>query len=269
MQCESDPYPAKTDAKDNQSPLIVNDVNTPSQITPAYSGDFESSANSAPTQPQSPKPVPFSSIVGVGKVSPEVMEKCHRDGVEFDLKLQHEKPEVEIELLDDVDIEAEKKKAESCIYWPDREEFLSKFNFKDIEDSLLPRIHDLLWSFRHCFFNEQFPEQFRQGIKMKPVVVNALPGKSPKKEKIRQMSDEKLSHLKKHIDTMVAQGVLEELTDVVDCHASPLHIVIEKRFVASKNTVVEKSRCTADLRGKNVHVPGGDRGVSSFPQYKM
>ena len=44
-------------------------------------------------------PVPFSSIIGVGKVSPSQLEKCHRDGVDFDLSLKNDGPEVEVELL--------------------------------------------------------------------------------------------------------------------------------------------------------------------------
>ena len=62
------------------------------------------------------------------------------------------------------------------------------------------------------------------------------------------MSDHKLEYLKKHVQDMVAQNMLKELEDVADCHVSPVHIVIERRFVASKNTIVEKLRFTADMR---------------------
>ena len=47
---------------------------------------------------------------------------------------------------------------------------------------------------------------------------------------------------------MVDQNVLAEFEDASDCHASPVHIVIERRYVASENAVVKKSRFTADLR---------------------
>ena len=66
------PCPSKTDTKNKQSPSFVNDVNIPSHFTPAFSDNFDSSTNPYPTQPQPPTPVPFSSIVGVGKVSPGV-----------------------------------------------------------------------------------------------------------------------------------------------------------------------------------------------------
>ena len=54
--------------------------------------------------------------------------------------------------------------------------------------------------------------------------------------------------------------MLEELRDVTDCHSSPAHIVIESRFVASKNAVVEKTRFTADMREINKCLPN-----SSYP----
>ena len=57
----------------------------------------------------------------------------------------------------------------------------------------------------------------------------------------------KLAHLKKFVDDLTAQGVIEELDDAMDCYASPIHIVLEERFIASKNAVVTKARCTADL----------------------
>ena len=121
-------------------------------------------------------------------------------------------------------------------------------------------MNDLLWKFRHCFFNVLTPSQFHEGIRCKPCKINRLPGVTPRKEKMRQISDQKLSYLRKHITELCDQGVLEELMDASDCFASPVHIVLEKRFVASKNRVVKKSRFTADMRSINAALP-----TSSFP----
>ena len=87
-----------------------------------------------------------------------------------------------------------------------------------------------------------------------------MPGKTLRKERVPQMLDKKLVYLKKHIKTLISQGVLEDLQDVTDCHASPAHIIIESRFVASKNAVVEKTRFTADMREINKCLPN-----SSYP----
>ena len=67
------------------------------------------------------------------------------------------------------------------------------------------------------------------------------PGLIPKKERLRQISPKKLAYLEKHIDELTKQGVLKELRIVESCHASPVHVVIESRYVASKGIIVEKS----------------------------
>ena len=115
-------------------------------------------------------------------------------------------------------------------------------------------------SFRHVFYNEKTPEQFRKGVKITPIKIRQKPGETARKQKLRRISDSKLAHLKKFVDDLTAQGVIEELDDATDCYASPIHIVLEERFVASKNAVVAKARCTADLRELNRTLP-----ESSFP----
>ena len=220
----------------------------------------ETLRDAAPTSGPDEEAVKFSTLVGRDKVDAATLDRCRDKGVEFDLDIEQPPPEVEVELIDDVDIEGEAAKAKDCPYWTDREAFLAKFNLKDMQEEHVPKVQDLLWKFRHVFYNESTPQQFHLGIKAKPIKIERKPGMTPRKEKVRTMSDKKLSYLKKHIEEMVDQQVLEELVDVTDCHASPAHIVLERRFVASQNSVVFKSRFTADLRELNKCLPD-----SSFP----
>ena len=208
----------------------------------------------------SSSPVPFSELIGQNKVEAAKLDKCRRDGINFDLKLDEPECQVEMELINDVDFEAEASKAESCPYWPDRDHFLSQFNFKDCPEEYLPRLHHILWSYRHTFYNESTPMMFRQGIKAKPIDIKLAPGKIPKKNAPRRISEEKRRHLQLHIETLQKQGVLEELDSAAECYASPLHLVVEKRWLASKNSVVEKSRVTCDMKFLNEALPD-----SSFP----
>ena len=84
-------------------------------------------------------------------------------------------------------------------------------------------------------------------------------GDSKKRENETNLGP-KTVNLRKHITDLCDQKVLEELKDASDCFASPVHIVLENRFVASKNCVIEKSRFTADMRSINAALP-----TSSFP----
>ena len=108
--------------------------------------------------------MPFLSLVGQNKVNDVLLDRCRRDGIDFDLQLDDKNElDVEIQLLDDVDIEAEKKKANDCPYWKDKESFFSEFNFKDTAEEHLEPLKDLLWSFRHIFDSSN-PLQFRKGV---------------------------------------------------------------------------------------------------------
>ena len=80
-----------------------------------------------------------------------------------------------------------------------------------MEENLVPRVQNLLWSFRHVFHNTECLEQFHEGIRVPPVKIERIPGAIPRKEKVRQMSDRKLEYLKKHVQDMVAQNMLREL----------------------------------------------------------
>ena len=133
---------------------------------------------------------------------------------------------------------------------------------------VVPKVKDLLWSFRHVFFNERTPQQFREGIRMRPVKFDRLPDRQPRKEKLRRMSDRKLQSLKQHITTLLDQHVIKEIDDIASTHASPVHLVIEQRFVASKNTVVEKSRLTVDLRELNKVMPSASWPLPNMDSFR-
>ena len=170
----------------------------------------------------------FSSLIRQGKVSDELLLKARENGIDFDLSTDSSHPDIVMDILDDVDIDAEMKKAEACVFWPDKDEFLSQFNFKDINRLYLPRLQDLLWSFRHIFYNEKTPDQFQTHLRIRPIKIDLLPGACPRREKMRTMSPKKLEHLKTHIETLLRQGVIAELDDATDCHVSPVHIVVER-----------------------------------------
>ena len=127
-------------------------------------------------------PIPFSTIVGKTKMAAKTLDEVREKGVTFDLDIEQTPPEVEMDVLVDVDIEAEKLKAENCPYW-EYEEFVGSFEFKDLENEYKEPLIDLLWSFRHVFHNEKHNEQFRKGLRMKPINIERIPGASPKKEK--------------------------------------------------------------------------------------
>ena len=197
-------------------------------------------------------PVDFSSLVGIGKVDSSTLEKCRKDGINFDMTIDVAKPEVVVKKDKKVDIEMEKKKSLNCGFWPDKTTFLSQFELSNVNELYIEPLCDLLWQFCHIFFNEEVPEQFRKGItNIEPVRVARLPNVVPKKEKVRECPDSKLSHLKMHIKNLLDTGVIVEATDISDIHASPVHIVIEQRYVASKDAVEEKSRLTVDARQIN------------------
>ena len=63
------------------------------------------------------EPIPLSTIVGKSKMAARTLDEIREKGVTFDLDIEQTPPEVEMDILVDVDIEAEKLKAENCPYW--------------------------------------------------------------------------------------------------------------------------------------------------------
>ena len=176
---------------------------------------------------------------------------------------------MDLEIVEDVDVEAERAKSKSCPFWPDKEYFYAQFNFKDLPESDAERIKSLLWDFKHCFYNEQFPQQFAAGLKMRPVKIDRLPDSQPKREKLRRVSDKKLAYLKSHINKLLSENVIKELQDTTKGHASPCHVVIEQRYIASKNAMVEKSRLTIDLREINKILPSASWPLPHMDDFRQ
>ena len=87
-------------------------------------------------------PIPFSTIVGKTKMAAKTLDEVREKGVTFDLNIEQTPPEVEMDVLVDVDIEAEKLKAENCPYW-EYEEFVGSFEFKDLENVYKQPLTDL------------------------------------------------------------------------------------------------------------------------------
>ena len=90
-----------------------------------------------------------------------------------------------MERLERINVEAEIRKKRDVEYWPNYEEFISKFpGLDNVDEEYLDQTKRLLYSFRHVFYNPDRPDQFHRGINMKPVVIDRIKGMKPKKEKV-------------------------------------------------------------------------------------
>ena len=112
-----------------------------------------------------PEPqLPFSSLHRINKLDANILHRMRKDGANFDLSLPQPLPEVDMEMVEDVDIEFEKTKSKTCPYWPSEEKFINSFNLKHLQGAELERVKTLLLSFKHTFYNSDFPEQFKKGV---------------------------------------------------------------------------------------------------------
>ena len=218
---------------------------------------------------KSASPIPLSSLVDRGRLPASEIANCRENGIQFDLHLQHQQPKLIMKKIAKIDVEREISKKRKEEYWPDKNAFLSEFPcLKDIPSKYVEKAENLLYSFRHVFFNPDRPDQFRRGINITPIKMDRVPGKIPRKEKVRQISAKKKAHLQWHIDSLLARGVIEEADDVVDCYASNVHVVIERRYVASKGAVVEKSRATGDCREINKVLPESSYTLPNMEEFR-
>ena len=234
----------------------VADVAAPSAgLQTAAAADAAEPADSSST------PIPFSSIVGGGKVTAETRQQCIDRGIRFDMDLPTQPPDIQMEVITEVNVDEEKLRGAGTKFWPDRETFLNQFDFSDVPTTVLERLKDLLWDFSFIFFNTSRPDQFRSGIRgLKPIKVEKLPHLTPRKQKLRTLAPRKVEALRVHLKELEERGIIRELDDVTDCYASPVHLVEEKRWVASENREVAKSRLVLDCRELNKCLP-----TSSFP----
>ena len=107
-------------------------------------------------------PVLLSSLVDCGRVPDEQLHRRRTRGVEMDL--QTEFPTAKMDLPKDVeiDIEVEKKKSASCVYWEDKDHLLTKFNLSDVSEEVGVQLGDLMYDFRHIFHNVDGNEQIQE-----------------------------------------------------------------------------------------------------------
>ena len=100
-----------------------------------------------------------------------------------------------METITKIDVEKEKNKKRDTEYWPSKEIFFNEFPcLEDIPAQYIETAKDLLYSFRHIFFNADRPDQFRQGIRISPIKMYRVPGKVPRKEKVQRLAIVKLKH---------------------------------------------------------------------------
>ena len=222
-------------------------------------GSIESKG--APAEPFEPDAdelggqVKFTDIAGDSKVPDETLQRAFREGVYMNLKAKNVSADMDLSEADNLDVEAEKMKDrnKNCPWWTEsmRDEFLSQFSLDHLSADDRTYVENLLFDFRGNFANENFPAQFREGINHKPFDIKLIDGMRPKKMKQRDMSEEKEAYMRKHIDQMLAQGVLEELASSEGCFLSPAHIVLETRYLAAQKKTIIKSRFVVDMRSIN------------------
>ena len=209
------------------------------------------------------EPVLLSELKGNNKPSDELMQKFYKNGVKMDIPIVQNIPSVEIEDTE-INIEEEREKSKNCPYWNNREEYLSGFDFSDFKEEEMEYAKNLMYDFRHTFYNTETPQQFQSAIKIEPVQIKLIPGIHPRKDKKRTLSPTKEALLEEHVKRLLAEGVIEELQSVEDCYASNVVVVIEQRYHANVGKTVTKSRVTLDLRSLNLAIPS-----SSFPLPNM
>ena len=194
------------------------------------------------------EPVKFSELMEKDKIDPETLIKCYKTGITVDLNL--EVPEAPINVNDEpIDVAAESKRGQDFKYWPNKHEYLQQFDLSSVEGAEREKLIDILLKFNHVFFNEDRPDQFHEGVRMKPIKLKMKDNAPPlRKEGPRRMNPEKQKLLKVHLKSMLDRKIIEEIEDGAGCYMNPCHVVIERRYIASEKAVKLKSRFCLDNR---------------------
>ena len=196
--------------------------------------------------------VPLSSLIEENKIDASLLQKAHENGIEIDIELEiGEKPEFGFD--NTVNIEEEMEKSAKCPYWPNDEQFLSKFKLEAVDHTTESELKQLLLKFKHVFYNEDTPSQFHEGIRVPPIKMRLKKDQpAPPKDRPRRMNDVKLNYLKEHLKKMKEKGIIREHTDYQKkVLMAPAHIVVESRYVASERKNIVKSRFVLDQRFTN------------------
>ena len=247
------------DGSDAGVPLRIGQIPPSATSAAGQTEQDESATTSAPAS--NDEPLRFSTICGKGKASDEELDQFYTHGMNFDLEREVTKAKVNVDSVD-VDVETERKRGMTCPYWPSKDAFIKLFSLDHIDSSELVEVQDLLWDFRQCFYNDERPDQFREGIRIEPIKIPLIA--APKREKRRRMSEAKMGYCRQHVERLLREGVIERVKDTAQCFASNICVVIEERWneFAGKNVV--KSRLTLDLRQLNAALAG-----SSYPLPNM
>ena len=197
------------------------------------------------------KDILLSQHVNKSKIDADTLNRCYKDGITIDLNLNTPEATVKID-EDPVDIGREMQRGKNFEFWPDKKAFISQFDLSAVEGPDREKLINILLKFNHIFFNEDFPHQFHRGLQMAPIKLKMKDDHKPLKScPPRRLNKEKLKHLRAHLNTMLARGIIEEVDGETDCHMSGVHIVIERRFIATLGKCVEKSRFVLDQRVLN------------------
>ena len=198
--------------------------------------------------PENEEPMRLSELIGMNKVPSETLAKCYKDGITIDLDLNVDEPDIDID-ESPINVDYERTRGQNFKYWPNKHEYLKQFDLTSVEGKDREKLINILLDFNHIFFNEDRPDQFHKGVEMQPIKIRLKENAPPlKKEGPRRISSTKLPYLKAHLKQMLERGIIEEMPDNVDCHMSPIHVVLESRFYASLKKNVIQSRFCLDNR---------------------
>ena len=197
------------------------------EVTPEVDVALELKTNGA---------VRMTDISGQHKVSDEILDASWSSSIDFNRIMESNFADDKYVPKYKIDIETEKLKSEKCKFWESKEEFLSQFNLELVDNDTAGEIKELLWKFKHVFYNTCHPEQFT-GINKPPVRITTIPNPPQlRKEPPRRYNNEKSKYLKEFLKSLSEQGVINERTDCTKkIYLAPVVIVLEERSIASKN----------------------------------
>ena len=193
------------------------------------------------------EPVKLEDIVNRDKIDDETLERMRATGVECSPSLEMTDPEAIVPDLD-WDYQTEKNESKNSPYWKNEKELLTKFTYDTMNKEDENVMRDNLKSYKKVFMDESQPSQFHEGIRINPIKIKiSADAPQPAKDPVRRMNPTKLHYLKEHIEKMNKLDIIAEL-DRPAVYTSPVHIVIEERYVAAKKGVITKTRFVLDMR---------------------
>ena len=160
--------------------------------------------------------------------------------------------------LDNISEKVERERSKGCTAWKDKEEFLSKFKWKEMIEELegdvggeesrkfAEELKELFWDFRAVFWNGSWGDWSRANIT--DLEIELIEGCTPAINKFRRLSPEKEKLLEGFVDDLLQAGILEPATGMAQFAANP-HIVSQMRPTNSGPKL--KTRFCTDFRRQN------------------